>query len=39
MSHALRRSSSHMRLIDVGANLTDLVYQGSYHGKQKHPVG
>lgn len=23
-------------LVDIGANLTDSVYQGIYHGSQKH---
>lgn len=24
------------KLIDIGANLTDLMYEGEYHGKKKH---
>ncbi|XP_037294987.1 putative deoxyribonuclease TATDN1 [Manduca sexta] len=32
----LRRMSSLRKYIDIGANLTDDMYQGVYHGSKKH---
>jgi hypothetical protein len=36
LSGALRMSTKRLKLIDIGANLTDAMFQGIYHGKQAH---
>jgi len=32
----LATMSSNIKLIDIGVNLTDAMYQGEYHGSKKH---
>ncbi len=30
-------AAARMRFIDIGANMTDVMYQGVYNGSSRHP--
>ncbi|XP_028404678.1 putative deoxyribonuclease TATDN1 [Dendronephthya gigantea] len=36
-SHSEKFLAAGLKMIDIGANLNDLMFRGIYHGKQHHP--